>query len=117
MRDKCIHQLFEEQVKQTPAARAVTFESHCLSYAELDQQANRLAQYLRELGVKPDARVGICADRGLEMIVAMLGILKAGSAYMPLDPGYPVERLKYMVADSAPVAVLTQAHLKGLVQG
>jgi iturin family lipopeptide synthetase A len=117
MKHKCIHQLFEEQVKKTPAAPAVMFEGHCLSYAELDYRANRLAHHLRELGAKPDARVGICADRGVEMIVAMLAILKAGSAYMPLDPGYPVERLKYMVADSAPVAVLTQGHLKGLVQG
>ena len=63
----------------------------------------------------PDARVGICVERGFEMIVALLGVLKAGGAYVPLDPAYPAERLRYMVEDSAPVALLTQGHLKGLI--
>src|SRR5262249_32282507 len=86
-----------------------------LSYGELNTQANRLAHYLRGLGVKPDARVGISVERSLEMIIGLLGILKAGGAYVPLDPAYPVERLSYMLADSAPVLVLTHARAGALV--
>ena len=76
--DKCIHQLFEEQVLRTPDAIAVVFEDDELSYAELNRRANRLGHYLRELGVGPDERVAICAERGFEMIVALLAVLKAG---------------------------------------
>ena len=86
-----------------------------LSYGELNRRANRLAHYLRELGVKPDERVAICVERGLEMIVALLGVLKAGGAYVPLDPAYPAERLRYMLEDSGPVVLLTQGHLCGAV--
>ena len=82
-----------------------------LSYGELNRRANRLAHYLRELGVKPDDRVAICVERSLEMIVALLAVLKAGGAYVPLDPAYPAERLRFMLEDSAPVALLTQSHL------
>ncbi len=106
--NKCIHELFEEQVKKTPKAEAVVFGDASLSYEELNRRANRLAHYLRELGVKPDERVAICVERGLEMVVGLLGILKAGGAYVPLDPEYPVERLRYMLEDSGPVALLTQ---------
>src|SRR5215467_4169657 len=105
------HELFEEQVKKTPKAEAVVFEDASLSYEELNRRANRLAHYLRELGVKPDERVAICVERGLEMVVGLLGILKAGGAYVPLDPEYPAERLRYMLEDSGPVALLTQRHL------
>jgi arthrofactin-type cyclic lipopeptide synthetase C len=112
--DKCIQELFEEQVRKTPEAVAVVFEEASLSYAELNRRANGLAHYLRELGVRPDARVAICLRRGFEMIVALLAVLKAGGAYVPLDPAHPEERLLYMLEDSAPVAVLTQGDLEGL---
>ena len=82
-----------------------------LSYRELNGRANRLAHYLRELGVGPDERVAICAERGLEMMVGLLGVLKAGGGYVPLDPAYPEERLQYMLDDSAPVALLTQGSM------
>src|SRR5689334_15477774 len=111
---KCVHQLFEEQVARTPQAVAVIYEEERLNYGELNQRANRLAHYLRELGVKPDERVAICVERGFEMIVGLLAILKAGGAYVPLDPAYPEERLQYMLADSAPILLLTQEHLQGL---
>ena len=115
--DKCVHELFEAQVERTPDAVAVVFEDESLSYGELNRRSNQLAHYLRQLGVKPDDRVAICVERGFEMIVGLLGILKAGGAYVPLDPAYPVERLRFMLEDSAPVALLTQAALKDLFEG
>ncbi|HKV95864.1 MAG TPA: amino acid adenylation domain-containing protein, partial [Gammaproteobacteria bacterium] len=116
-RDKCVHELFEEQVRRSPEATAVVFEEASLSYRELNRQANRLAHYLRELGVKPDERVAICVERGLEMIVGLLAVLKAGGGYVPLDPAYPEERLQYMLEDSAPVVLLTQRHLEDRFSG
>jgi amino acid adenylation domain-containing protein len=110
--NKLIHELFAEQVEKTPEATAVEFEGRQLTYVELNRQANRLAHSLQRLGVKPEARVAICVERGLEMIVGLLAILKAGGAYVPLDPVYPQERLQYMLEDSEPVALLTQAHVK-----
>ena len=104
-RDRCVHELFEEQVEKTPEAVAVVFEEESVSYGELNRRANRLAHYLRSLGVRPDDRVAICLERGIEMIVALLGVLKAGGAYVPLDPGYPEERLRFMLEDSAPAAL------------
>ena len=115
--DKCVHELFEAQVEKTPDATAVVFEDATLSYAELNIRANRLAHYLRELGVKPDDRVAICVERSLEMIVALMAVLKAGGAYVPLDPAYPIERLRFMLEDAAPVALLTQGHLTELFDG
>jgi amino acid adenylation domain-containing protein len=111
--DKCIHEIFEEQVRKTPAATAVVYEGTSLSYGELNRQANKLAHHLRELGVRPDMRVAIYAERSLELIVGLLGILKAGGAYVPLDPAYPVERLSYMLEDAAPSFLLTQSDLTG----
>ena len=99
---------------KAPHAVAVVYEGRELSYGELNRRANQLAHYLRELGVEPDDRVAICVERGLEMMVGLLGILKAGGAYVPLDPAYPVERLQFMLKDSAPVVLLTQGHLEGL---
>src|SRR5262249_52617041 len=95
--DQCIHELFERQAERTPEAVAVVYEETALSYGDLNQRANRLGRFLRELGVKPDTRVAICMERGLEMVVGLLGVLKAGGAYMPLDPAYPPERLRYML--------------------
>src|SRR6185295_18087466 len=105
--DRCIHELFEEQVCRDPEAAAVVYEDTSLSYGELNAKANRLAHHLIGLGVKPDSRVAICVERSLEMVVGLLAILKAGGAYVPLDPAYPAERLGYMLADSAPAIVLT----------
>ncbi|HEU4558809.1 MAG TPA: amino acid adenylation domain-containing protein [Longimicrobium sp.] len=105
--DACIHDLFEAQVERTPEAAAVVFEGEELTYAELNARANRLAHHLRDLGVGPDTRVAVCVDRGLEMMAGLLAVLKAGGAYVPLDPAYPAGRLRHMLEDCAPVAVLT----------
>ena len=91
--DKCIHQLFEEQVARTPNAVAVVYEDQQLTYNELNSRANQLAHYLRSSGVGADVLVGLCVERSIEMVVGLLGILKAGGAYVPLDPEYPIERL------------------------
>ena len=109
--DKCIHQLFEEQVGRTPDAVAVVFEDQQLTYTQLNAKANQLARHLRSLGVKPDTLVAICVERSLEMVIGLLGILKAGGAYVPLDPSYPRDRLTMMVVDSRPTILLTQARL------
>jgi amino acid adenylation domain-containing protein len=111
--EQCIHELFEEQVARTPDAVAVVFEERQLSYGELNAHANRLAHHLIALGIRPDDRVAICMERSLEMVVGLLGIMKAGGAYVPLDPSYPAQRLAYMLEDSAPVALLTQAAVRG----
>ena len=110
--DKCIHQLFEEQVNRTPDAIAVSFQDQNLTYRELNRRANQLAHYLQKLGVKPNILVGICIERSLEMIVGLLGILKAGGAYVPLDPNYPPERIEYMIADAQMPVLLTQSKWK-----
>ncbi|CAA9322543.1 MAG: Polyketide synthase modules and related proteins [uncultured Gemmatimonadetes bacterium] len=116
-RDTCVHELFEAQVERAPGAPAVVFGEQALGYAELNRRANRLAHHLRALGVGPDARVAICVDRGVEMMVGLLAIMKAGGAYVPIDPAYPAERLGFMLADSAPVVLLTQGSLAGLFDG
>ncbi|HWW73547.1 MAG TPA: amino acid adenylation domain-containing protein, partial [Duganella sp.] len=112
-----VHQAFERQVDSHPARVAVEFDGDRLSYRELNEQANRLARHLRDLGVGPDARVAICAERGLAMVVAMVATLKAGGAYVPLDPTYPDERLARMLGDSQPVALLTQRALLNRLDG
>ncbi|KIH80490.1 Long-chain-fatty-acid--CoA ligase [Pseudomonas batumici] len=112
-----VHGLFEAQVERTPDALAVVHGGRRLTYRELNQQANRLAHALRKQGVQPDSRVGICVERGAEMVVGLLAILKAGGGYVPLDPAYPVERIAYMLQDSAPAAVLAQAATQALLAG
>ena len=107
--DRCIHELFEEQVRKSPEARAVVHEDRVLSYSELNAQANRLAYYLRGLGAGPDDRVAICVDRSAAMVIGLLAILKAGAAYVPLDPAYPSGRLSQIVADAAPSLLLIDA--------
>ncbi len=107
-----ISELFEEQVRRTPDATAVTFKARPLSYAELDRRANQLARYLRKMGVGPEVRVGACIERGPEVIVGLLGILKAGGTYVPLDPDFPAERLAYMIEDTEPLVVLTQTKFR-----
>ena len=113
-----IHQLFEAQVERSPEQTAVIFEEQMLTYAQLNAQANQLAYYLIEQGVKPESLVGICVERSLEMMVGLLAILKAGGAYVPIDPTYPQERIDYMLADSGARWVLTQtAVLSQLPEG
>jgi amino acid adenylation domain-containing protein len=110
-RNKCIHQLVEEQAEKVPEAIAITFANQQLTYGELNRRANRLARYLKKLDVGPEVLVGVFMDRSLEMVVGLLGILKAGGAYVPLDPGYPQERLKFMIEDTAAPVLLTQQQL------
>ena len=107
-RDRCIHELFEDQVERTPDAIAVVFEREQLTYAELNRRANQLAHYLQEMGVGPESLVGICLHRSTEMIVAVLGVLKAGGAYVPLDPDYPKERLAFIIEDARVSVLLTR---------
>ncbi len=109
--DRCIHQLFECQAAKTPNAIALIFEEQQLTYQELNQRANCLAHYLREIGVKPEVLVGICVERSIEMVVGILAILKAGGAYVPLDPSYPINRISYMLEDAQVAVLLTQKHL------
>ncbi|WPN96171.1 non-ribosomal peptide synthetase [Pseudomonas sp. MUP55] len=106
--EQTLHGMFEAQVGRSPDAVAVKAGEEQLTYRQLNERANRLAHHLREHGVQPDARVGICLERGLDMVIGLLAILKAGGGYVPLDPAYPQERLAYMLQDSAPVVVLAQ---------
>ena len=108
---RCVHELFEEQVERTPEAIAVEYEGRRLSYGELNRRANQLGHHLRKQGVGPEVLVGICVERSLEMMVGILGILKAGGAYVPLDPEYPSERLAFMLEDSGVPVLLSQSHL------
>jgi amino acid adenylation domain-containing protein len=110
-----VHQLFEEQVERTPDAVAVKFSHQQLTYRELNQRANQLANYLQKLGVKPEVFVAICLERSIEMLVGILGILKAGGAYVPLDPTYPKERLAFMLEDVQAPVLLTQQHLLEII--
>src|SRR5262249_37276429 len=97
-----IHEIFERQVELAPQATAICYEGYRLTYSELNGRANQLARHLGTLGVGPNQLVGIYLERGLDVVVAVLGILKAGGAYLPLDPDYPSGRLTYMLKDSAP---------------
>ncbi len=107
-----IQQWVEAQVEKAPNAVAVVFENQTLTYRELNQKANQLANYLRSLGVVPDTLVGLCLERSMEMVIGLLGILKAGGAYVPLDPTYPEARLEFMLEDSQVPILLTQSHQK-----
>jgi len=113
-RDRRIHELFEAQVERSPEAVAVVLEEERLTYAELNQRANRLAHALIAQSVGTETLVGLCAERSLEMVAGILGILKAGGAYVPLDPEYPEARLRSMVEDSGVEVVLAQRRLSGL---
>jgi len=109
--DRCVHQLFEEQASRSPNATAVVCGERHLTYRELDIRANQVARHLRGLGIKPETLVGICVERSVELLVGLLGILKAGAAYVPLDPAYPVARLAFLLADAGVSIVLTQEQL------
>src|SRR5258708_31192664 len=97
-----IHRLFEAQADRTPEAVAVQFGDSQMTYAELNGRANQLARALVDAGVTPRSSVAICIDRSLGMLAGLLGILKAGAAYVPIDPGFPRERLVFMLEDSEP---------------
>ena len=111
-KDKCTHELFEQEAERQPDAIAVVFEDERLSFRELNERSNKLAHYLRSLGVVPDTTVGICVERSLEMIVGILGIMKAGGAYVPIESRYPQERLSFMLNDAKPKVLLTQSSLR-----
>src|SRR6185369_1371541 len=108
-------ELFAAQVAQAPDATALAAGEAVLSYAELDRRASQVARALRARGAGPDALVGLSSERSLEMVVGLLGILKAGAAYLPLDPAYPAERLAFILADAEPRLVLTQERLAGVL--
>lgn len=108
---RCLHEVFEAQARQKPDAVAVVYDQQQLTYGELNERANRLARYLRTLGVGPGVLAAILLERSLDMLVGILGVLKAGAAYVPIDPAYPVERIRYLIEDAAPAVLLTQSHL------
>src|SRR2546423_3822 len=101
----CIHHLIERRTSETPDAIAVICRGEQLTYSELNAKGNQVAFWLRKLGAGPDKLVAMCLDRSLEMVICLLGILKSGAAYLPLDPAYPAERLAFMLED-AQAAVL-----------
>lgn len=111
-KDICLHHLFEAQVKKTPNAVAVVFEDQQITYRELNHRANQLARYLKSLGVKTESFVAICMERSLEMVVAIYGTMKAGAAYVPIDPTYPQDRLEFMLQDANAPVLLTQEKLR-----
>jgi aspartate racemase len=116
-RGKCVHELFEEQAARTPERIALVHKDRRITYAELNRRANRLADHLRGLGIGPDIPVGIYLDRCPEMVVSILGVLKAGGAYLPLDPAYPAERIRFMLEDAdAPVVITSEALVDHLPQ-
>jgi amino acid adenylation domain-containing protein len=109
--ERCVHEIFEEQAKRTPDAVAVVCEDQQLTYRQLNERANRLANHLAELGVRQETPVAICVQRSLALAVGLLGILKAGGAYVPLELDHPAERLAYMLADADASLLLTEARL------
>jgi amino acid adenylation domain-containing protein len=109
--DECIHHLFEQQAQRTPSAMAVEHHGRTLTYARLNAEANRLARDLRERGVRPEDRVALCSERSLEMAVGVLGILKVGAAYVPIDPSYPAQRVALMCRDAGVTLVLTHGNV------
>jgi len=108
-RNNSIHRIFEQQVIQTPDSIALIAGKHNLTYAEINEKANQLAHYLIRAGIRPGARVALCADRSAEVIVSLLAILKTGAAYVPIDPSYPAQRLIYLISDSAAKILLTRS--------
>jgi amino acid adenylation domain-containing protein len=112
LKEKCAPTLFEEQVSRTPEATAILYKDQLVSYCELNRRSNQLARYLRKRGVGPETLVALCMERGVEMMVGILGVLKAGGAYVPLDPSYPAERLSYILGDTRAPVLLVQDNLR-----
>jgi amino acid adenylation domain-containing protein/non-ribosomal peptide synthase protein (TIGR01720 family) len=111
---RCVHELFTEQALRTPELPAVVCGGRQLTYAELDQRSSKLAEYLRSVGAGPECVVGLCVSRSMEMVVGLLGVLKAGAAYLPLDANYPPQRLAFMIEDARAHIVLTEEKWAGL---
>ncbi|MBQ1075161.1 amino acid adenylation domain-containing protein [Micromonospora sp. C31] len=105
--DPCLHELVEEQVRRTPDAIAVVSDERTVRYVELNREANRLARRLRAAGVHAESVVGVCLHRGVDLVVALLGVLKAGGAYLPVDPDQPADRIRYLLTDSGATTVVT----------
>ncbi|MDO3686252.1 non-ribosomal peptide synthetase/MFS transporter [Micromonospora sp. C28ISP2-4] len=114
-RAQTLHGPIEERAAATPDAVAVTIDGHSRTYAQLNAQANRVAHRLRAAGVGPETLVGVCAERSVELVAGLLGVLKAGGAYLPLDPEYPADRLAFMVGDADAPVVLVQSHLRDVL--
>ncbi|MEV1329763.1 amino acid adenylation domain-containing protein [Micromonospora costi] len=114
-RTQTLHGPVEERAARTPDAVALRFEGRSVTYAELNAAANRIAHRLRAAGVGPETLVGVCAERSMELVAGLLGVLKAGGAYLPLDPEYPADRLAFMVTDAAAPVVLVQEHLRDVL--
>ncbi|NWD81799.1 AMP-binding protein, partial [Pseudomonas reactans] len=110
-----VHGAFEVQAERQPHAIAVVQDGESLTYQQLNIRANQFAHYLLQQGVQPDDRVALCCRRGPQMLMGLLGILKAGAGYVPIDPAYPAERIAYLLQDSAPVAVLADASTRDLL--
>jgi amino acid adenylation domain-containing protein len=115
--EKCIHEFFEEHVQRTPQALAILHEGQQLTYAEVNQRSNQLASYLRQQGIRPEMLVGICLERVPEMLVGILGILKAGAAFVPMDPAYPAERLRFMQQNAGLAIMLTHQNHQQKMHG
>src|SRR5262249_43508823 len=111
-RDKCVHELFQEQAERTPDAIAVVYQDQQLTYRELNERANQVAHYLRSLEFGPETLVGLCLERSVELVVGILGILKAGGAYVPMDAEYPRPRLEFMLRDARIGLLVTQQALR-----
>ena len=114
-REKCVQQIFESQAQRAPEAVALSFAGEQLTYEQLNQRSNQVAHHLKRLGIRPEVAVGLFIERSLEMVVGLLGIVKAGGVYVPLDPDYPAERLKNMLQDSGVNVLLTQSKLRTLL--
>ncbi len=111
--EQCVHQLFEAQVERTPNAVALVLDEQQLTYQQLNSRANQLAHYLQRVGVGPDVLVGVCVERSVEMVVGLLAVLKAGGAFVPLDPTYPQDQLAFLLGDSQVAVLLTQQRVLG----
>ncbi|WP_414575216.1 non-ribosomal peptide synthetase [Anabaena sp. CCY 9402-a] len=113
---QCVHEIISQQAEQTPDATAVVFGDKTLTYAKLNAKSNQIAHFLLQLGVKPEARIGVCLERSSPLlIIALLAILKAGAAYVPLDPTFPPERLRFMMADAELTLLLTHTSLSSII--
>jgi len=106
--EKTVHQLFEERVKKTPSAAALYYRNQSINYKFLNERANQLAHYLLQYSTEKETRIAICLRPGLDIIVAILAVLKAGCVYVPIDPNYPIERIQYLLQDSKPAAIITE---------